>query len=63
MSKPTAKELLTDLDVTDWKVEALADRVEKVLAMHVREVEGFECYTCPARWPCPTVRALNGADL
>jgi len=33
LSEPTARELLTDLDVTDWKVETLAARVEAVLAL------------------------------
>jgi len=69
MRAPTARELMTDLDITDYKVEELAARVEKVLALHVRvpqfrtnESDRTLCWGCAQNWPCPTVRILNGEE-
>lgn len=69
MSKTQARELLTDLDITDFKVEELAARVEKVLALHITAqlaigaplvFDGDDCIACGEPWPCPTRRALDG---
>ena len=52
----------------DYKCEChdllitLAERVEKVLALHNRKEDqvGVWCEACCEDWPCPTVRRLNG---
>ena len=44
----------------------LARRVERVLEAHVPlgtiGSEGAYCRECMTRWPCPTLRALDGAE-
>jgi len=72
MSKLTIKELLNDIENVQSAYE-LAERVEKVLALHKpRPIEEHVdayliCCTCvideldqPDEWPCPTIRALEG---
>ena len=76
MSEPSARELLEQQagDMSLWPARDaarnLADRVEKVLALH-RHVPGptseGKCAACSGvaysvLWPCPTVRLLNGGD-
>lgn len=59
----TARELLDTTAVPgDEPWDELADRVEKVLALHSRGPGYDECGAdgCRNSWPCPTVRALNG---
>jgi hypothetical protein len=64
LRKPTIREILTDFDITDPKHEMLAERVEKVLAIHHVSVnpQGQRfCVECMRiGWPCKVVRALDG---
>lgn len=68
MSKPTCRELLEsvrhsfdrELVVAGQEVD-LAARVERVLAMH-DSIDRDYCDGCGERWPCPTVRLLDGGE-
>ncbi len=71
-STSTARELLDT--GSSWAEHRLADRVEKVLALHHEDPEPTwrgetTCAYCHDedgelnRWPCPTVRLLNGEDV
>lgn len=50
--------------------DALATKVERIRALHAvadcgdSTCEHCPCSTCPPRlgWPCPTIRALGGAE-
>lgn len=77
LQEPTARELLNGLKKAssrlgvEERADLLAARVERVLALH-GEVEGDDsdgswavspaCSHCDSRWPCPTVRILNGEE-
>lgn len=61
----TARQLLDTTAVPgDEPWCELADRVEKVLALHRKATMGDSdpgwCAECLAPWPCSTVRALDG---
>ena len=79
MPKPSAKELVERIyrGVTGETVQRvssldLAERVEKVLALHVEMVwedmlggpdhKTGHCDNCDAPWPCPTRRALDDEE-
>jgi hypothetical protein len=55
---PTARELLTNLDITDYKVEVLAARVEKVLAVCEGDLSSYSPGYCFALQRVE--RILNG---
>ena len=60
MSKPTIRELIERAYERESGV-VLAERVEAVLKLH-REFgrDEISCEECDCRWPCATIRALNG---
>jgi hypothetical protein len=69
VGRPSARELLDTIGAMPAEympVDALAERVEKVLARHVREETSAPavsyCFHCEYEWPCPTVRLLNGEE-
>ena len=71
MTEPTAGEVCADAAKQDICIpyfEMLASRVEKVLALHhpmdAEDTEAGFCFGCIERvkWPCPTVRILNGEE-
>ncbi len=41
-------------------VPGLLSAVESVSRLH-RRLDGGRCMWCDERWPCPTIRALDGA--
>jgi hypothetical protein len=64
-----ATKLAKELDLPGGPVgipsAQLAARVERVLALHVvhpDRVYGSYCKSCHAKWPCPTVRILDGEE-
>jgi hypothetical protein len=62
MTVPTARELL-DYDEPVWTYKLLAARVEAALALHqpdLPKAKACFCEHCGMRWPCPTVRLLDG---
>jgi hypothetical protein len=76
-ARSSARELLADLRAfVAWEgeLDALAARVEKVLALHSpgpfydaersdgESVTKRLCRQCSVNFPCPTVRLLNGED-
>ena len=46
--------------------DALAAKVERVRALHfgeyVEDEDRNRCFECGDEWPCPTIRALGGAE-
>ena len=63
MSKPTIRTLLDKIgSFADGSPSfVLAERVEKVLALHCEERDPIEDATfCAHYWPCAIVRALEG---
>ena len=46
--------------------DALAAKVERVRALHfgeyVEDEDQNRCFECGDEWPCPAIRALDGAE-
>ena len=46
--------------------DALAAKVERVRALHfgeyVEDEDQNRCFECGDDWPCPTIRAIDGAE-
>lgn len=62
--RPGIRELLDTTAVPgDEPWGELADRVERVLALHVSSGGSLNyCKECTRPYPCPTVRALEGEE-
>lgn len=57
--------LLDLLAANPAAILALLDRIDAVRALHLEAQMGFVvnlCRECHHTWPCPTIRALDGAE-